>query len=63
MVLGRALGDTYSPVVRQNLTLVTVARLVTNSAFRYVIPFLGVLADGWRTLYRAVLAPTGSVPN
>jgi predicted MFS family arabinose efflux permease len=46
MVLGRALGDTYSPVVRQNLTLVTVARLVTNSAFRYVIPFLGVLADG-----------------
>jgi len=46
MVLGRALGDSYSPVVRQNLTLITVARLVTNSAFRYVIPFLGVLADG-----------------
>lgn len=46
MVLGRALGESYSPVVRQNLTLVTVARLVTNSAFRYVIPFLGVLADG-----------------
>lgn len=46
MVLGRALGDEYSPIVRQNLTLVTVARLVTNSAFRYVIPFLGVLADG-----------------
>ena len=46
MVLGRALDDSYSPIVRQNLTLVTVARLVTNSAFRYVIPFLGVLADG-----------------
>lgn len=46
MVLGRALGESYSPMVRQNLTLVTIARLVTNSAFRFVIPFLGVLADG-----------------
>jgi DHA1 family inner membrane transport protein len=45
-MLGRALDDTYAPVVRKNLTLITLARLVTNSAFRYVIPFLAVLAKG-----------------
>lgn len=46
MLLGRVLDDSYDPVVRRNLTLVTVARLSTNSAFRYVIPFLSVLARG-----------------
>lgn len=46
MLLGRVLDDTYEPIVRKNLTLVTVARLTTNSAFRYVIPFLSVLARG-----------------
>jgi predicted MFS family arabinose efflux permease len=46
MLLGRVLDETYEPIVRKNLTLVTVARLTTNSAFRYVIPFLSVLARG-----------------
>jgi len=45
-VLRRALDDTYEPVVRANVTLVTVARLSTNGAFRYLVPFLAVVADG-----------------
>lgn len=46
MLLGRALDDSYAPEVRTNLTLLTLARLSTNGAFRYVIPFLAVLARG-----------------
>jgi len=45
-VLSRALDETYPSEVRANITLLTVARLTTNSAFRYVIPFLGVVARG-----------------
>lgn len=46
MLLGRALDDSYAPEVRTNLTLLTLARLSTNGVFRYVIPFLAVLARG-----------------
>jgi predicted MFS family arabinose efflux permease len=46
MVLGRILDDSYSPEVRQNVTLLTVARLTGNSAYRYLIPFLSVVARG-----------------
>lgn len=46
-MLGRALDDTYAPEVRANITLVTVARLTANSAYRFLVPFLAVVADGF----------------
>lgn len=45
-MLGRALDRSYPPEVRSNVTLLAVARLMGNSAYRYLVPFLAVVAKG-----------------
>jgi predicted MFS family arabinose efflux permease len=45
-MLQRALGPGYPDAVRQHITAITVARLWTNAALRYLVPFLAVVASG-----------------
>jgi predicted MFS family arabinose efflux permease len=45
-VLGRTLDATYAEAIRRDITTVTAARLCTNALFRYVGPFLAVVARG-----------------
>jgi DHA1 family inner membrane transport protein len=45
-VLDRLLDDSYSPVVRRDVTGLTVARLTTNAVYRFAPPFIGVIARG-----------------
>jgi predicted MFS family arabinose efflux permease len=45
-VLHRALDPNESVEVRRNITLVTTARLISNSAHRFTLPFLSVVAIG-----------------
>lgn len=45
-MLHRALDPSESIEVRQNINLVTVARLIGNSAYRFTLPFLAVLSAG-----------------
>jgi predicted MFS family arabinose efflux permease len=45
-VLHRALDKNESFEVHQNITLVTTARLISNSAYRFTLPFLAVVATG-----------------
>lgn len=45
-MLGRALDPSYPHEVRSNVTLLAVARLMGNSAYRYLVPFLAVVARG-----------------
>jgi MFS transporter, DHA1 family, inner membrane transport protein len=44
-VLGRALDDSYAAPVRQHITLLTVARLSTNSVYRFAPPYLATIAS------------------
>ena len=46
MPLARALDDTYTPAIKENITLLTTTKLLTTGAYRFVIPFLAVLAHG-----------------
>jgi len=43
-VLRRALDHSYSSVVRDHVTLLTVARLTANSAYRFAPPFIATIA-------------------
>lgn len=46
VVLGRALDDSFEPVVRHNVTALTVTRLGANALYRFAPPFLAVIARG-----------------
>ena len=41
------LDDSYPAPIRRNVTTVTVARLVSNAAYRFAAPFLAVIARGF----------------
>ena len=43
-MLGRLLDESYPRVVRTRVTLLTVARLTANSAYRFAPPFLATIA-------------------
>lgn len=45
-VLHRALDDSYSPEVRQRISLLTIARTTANGCFRFAPPFLATIASG-----------------
>lgn len=45
-MLGRTLDDSYAEAVRRDITTVTAARLCANALYRYVGPFLAVVARG-----------------
>jgi MFS transporter, DHA1 family, inner membrane transport protein len=45
-VLGRTLDSTYAEAIRRDISTVTAARLCTTALFRYVGPFLAVVARG-----------------
>lgn len=46
-MLGGRLDITYAPEVRDNITAITIARLVTNACYRFAPPFLAVIAKGF----------------
>ena len=43
---GRLLDDTFAPEVRANVGVLTVARFVANTAYRFAAPFLAIIASG-----------------
>ena len=45
-MLRRTLDDSFAEAIRRDITTVTVARLCVNALYRYVGPFLAVVADG-----------------
>jgi DHA1 family inner membrane transport protein len=45
-VLGRTLDTTYAEAIRRDITTVTAARLSANALYRYIGPFLAVVARG-----------------
>ncbi len=45
-MLRRTLDDSFAETIRRDITTVTTARLCANALFRYVGPFLAVVADG-----------------
>ena len=45
-MLRRTLDDSFAEAIRRDITTVTTARLCVNALFRYVGPFLAVVADG-----------------
>ena len=45
-MLDRLLDDSYSPIVRRDVTGLTVARFTTNAVYRFAPPFIGVIARG-----------------
>jgi predicted MFS family arabinose efflux permease len=45
-VLQRALDPAESAEVRHNITLITAARTISNSAYRFTLPFLAVISTG-----------------
>jgi len=47
-VLGGQLDGSFALQVRQNITAITVARLVANACYRFTPPFLAVIARGFK---------------
>ncbi len=45
-MLSRALDDSYPPEVRANVTWLTTSRVAANTVYRYIVPFLAVVAKG-----------------
>ncbi len=45
-MLRRTLDDSFAEAIRRDITTVTTARLCVNALFRYIGPFLAVVADG-----------------
>lgn len=43
---GPLLDDTYAPEVRSSIGVLTVARFVSNTAYRFTAPFLATIASG-----------------
>jgi predicted MFS family arabinose efflux permease len=46
-VLGRWLDDSFSQLVRKNITLLTATRLTTNACYRFTPPFIAIIAKGF----------------
>lgn len=46
-MLSRWLDDSFSPLVRKNITLLTGARLTTNACYRFTPPFVAIIAKGF----------------
>jgi predicted MFS family arabinose efflux permease len=46
-MLGRGLDDSFDAEIRNNITAVTAARLVTNACYRFAPPFLAIIAKGF----------------
>lgn len=46
-MLGKRLDDSFAPEVRQNITAITLARLVANACYRFAPPFLAIIAKGF----------------
>jgi len=46
-MLGRGLDDSFDGEIRNNITAVTAARLVTNACYRFAPPFLAIIAKGF----------------
>ena len=45
-MLRRTLDDSYPDAIRRDITTVTVARLSAHALYRYVAPFIAVVARG-----------------
>ena len=43
MVIGRILDDSFVGEIKRNITIVTLARLVTNACYRFAPPFLAII--------------------
>lgn len=46
-MLSRWLDDSFSPLVKRNITLLTGARLTTNACYRFTPPFVAIIAKGF----------------
>ena len=46
-MLGRWLDNTFSNIVRNNITTLTAARLTTNACYRFTPPFVAIIAKGF----------------
>ena len=46
-MLGRWLDDSFSQLVRKNITLLTATRLTTNACYRFTPPFIAIIAKGF----------------
>ena len=46
-MLSRWLDDSFSPLVKKNITLLTGARLTTNACYRFTPPFVAIIAKGF----------------
>jgi predicted MFS family arabinose efflux permease len=47
MVLGKRLDDSYAPTVRENITVLTLLRMVSNACYRFAPPFIATIARGF----------------
>ena len=48
MVYARRLDDTYANEVRENLTLLTFLRMMSNACYRFAPPFIATIARGFK---------------
>ena len=46
-MLSRWLDDSFSQLVRKNITLLTATRLATNACYRFTPPFVAIIAKGF----------------
>ncbi|MFM7828544.1 MAG: MFS transporter, partial [Actinomycetota bacterium] len=46
-MLDRWLDDSFSPLVKKNVTLLTATRLTTNACYRFTPPFIAIIAKGF----------------
>ena len=46
-MLSRWLDDSFSPIVKNNITLLTASRLTTNACYRFTPPFVAIIAKGF----------------
>ena len=46
-MLSRWLDDSFSQLVRKNITLLTATRLTTNACYRFTPPFIAIIAKGF----------------
>lgn len=46
-MLGKRLDESFAPEVRNNITAITLARLVANACYRFTPPFLAIIATGF----------------
>ncbi len=46
-MLSRWLDDSFSPIVKKNITLLTASRLTTNACYRFTPPFVAIIAKGF----------------